>query len=434
MRGNRLLLWLALGAAAPTAAAQQAYLIRGARVVTVSGPVIENGSVLVQAGRIQEVGAEVAAPPGARVIDAHGLSVYPGLFDANSLLGMAAARETTMGDMTPELQAFASFHMEDGAVEMARANGVTEVLARTWQRGGAGGRVRPRAILTGQAAVMSLAGATPDARAIMRDAGVLLNFPSVGVLEYTDDERFAVVPWSATKKRLDKALSELGRFFADARAYMSRADSLTPEERGRTLPDLRLEAMLPVLRRERPLLIDVDNHVDIEAAVEFARRERVTPILMGAQEAWKLADYLKQNDVGVILAATHTVPEAEDDPVDIQHRTPAILHQKGVRFAIGSFGSAGLDSRHLPYQAGTAVGYGLPYDAALRSVTLAPAELLGVAGELGSIDPGKRAHLVVADGDILEVTTRIRYVFVDGRPVSLETEHDRSYETYRNRK
>lgn len=409
------------------AQAADVYVIQNGRIVTVSGPVIEKGSVMIRDGLIADVGPTVAVPPGAEVIDATGLTVYPGLFDANSGLGMAAAREITLGDLTPELQVYASFHMDDDAIEMARGNGVTQVLARPTQRSTGAARVRPRSLITGQGAVMELAGRTPDARAVRRDAGVTINFPSVGGLEYTADERFAVVPWSGTKKTVDKAMDDLTAFFARARVYMVRKEKASAANETDFVPDLRLEAMIPVLRGERPLLIDADTRVDIVNAVEFAKAERVTPILMAAQEAVLVADYLKQNGVRLILAGSYTVPEGEDDPVDLFHRAPAVLHEKGVSFALASFGPNGYDSRHLPYQAGTAVAYGLPYDVALRSVTLTPAEILGVADKLGSIDRGKRANLVVADGDILEVTTRITRMFVAGRPVDLESRFDAAY-------
>lgn len=435
MRGSAAL-GLAVVAVAGAAPARGAdlYVIQNARIVTVSGPVIEKGSVLIKDGLIADVGPSVAVPAGAEVIDAAGLTVFPGLFDANSGLGMAAARETTLGDLTPELQVYASFHMDDQDIEMARANGVTEVLARPTQRATGAARVRPKSLITGQAAVMELEGRTPDERAVRKDVGVSVNFPSVGGLEYTDDERFAVLTWSARKKTFDKALADLEAFFGEARAYMARKDQVAGEEGARFLPDLRLEALIPVLRGERPLLIDADTRADIVNAVEFAKVQRVTPILMAAQEAVLVADYLKQNGVALILAGSYTVPEGEDDPIDLFHRAPAVLHEKGIPFALGSFGPSGFDSRHLPYQAGTAVAYGLPYDVALRSVTLTPAEILGVADKLGSIEKGKRANLVVADGDILEATTRVKRMFIAGRPVDLETRFDDSYPTYAGRK
>jgi imidazolonepropionase-like amidohydrolase len=146
-----------------------------------------------------------------------------------------------------------------------------------------------------------------------------------------------------------------------------------------------------------------------------------------------MADFLAANHVRVILGSTQGLPPGEDDPVDIAGRTPAILQAKGVTFALSGRGTIGFDTRHLAYQAGNAVARGLAADAALRSITLTPAEILGVADQLGSIDKGKRANLAIADGDILDSRTRIKQVFIDGRPVGVETPESRLYEIYRNR-
>jgi imidazolonepropionase-like amidohydrolase len=435
MRASALVLVGAMAFGGSSAArGADAYVIRNARIHPVSGPVIEKGSVVIEDGIIADVGTNVTAPAAAQVIDATGLDVYPGLMDANSVLGMGEARETTMGDFLPELQVYASFHMEDNSIEMAVGNGVTHVLSRPFQRGAGNNRVRQRMLITGQAAVMDLEGWTPDERARRKDVGVVVNFPTVGSLEYSDDERFAVVPWSTRKKAYDKQVADLKAFFAQARAYMAPEEKLSADERAGFEPDLRLEAMIPVLKRERPLLFDADLRADIVAAVAFARSEKVTPILMSGEEAVLVADLLKQNDVTVILAPAYTVPEGEDDPIDLLHEAAAVLHQKGVRFAIAAHGSVGYDSRSLGYQAGTSVAYGLPYEVALRAVTLTPAEIFGVADKFGSIEKGKRANLVVARGDLLDVSSKVTHVFIAGRAVDLETRFDRSYATYAGRK
>jgi imidazolonepropionase-like amidohydrolase len=435
VRGSAILAGAAaLSLAVGSASAADVYVIRNARIHPVSGPVIEKGSVVIKDGLIADVGANVSAPAGAEAIDATGLDVYPGLMDANSGLGMGEARETAMGDFLPELQVYASFHMDDDNIEMAVENAVTHVLSRPYQRGAGNNRVRQRMLISGQAAVMDLEGWTPDERARRKDVGVVVNFPTVGSLEYSDDERFAVVPWSARKKAYDKQVADLKAFFAQARDYMARKEKLSATERAAFEPDLRLEAMIPVLKRERPLLLDADLRADIVAAIEFAKAEKVTPIVMSGEEAVMVADFLKQSDVTVILAPAYTVPEGEDDPIDLLHGAAAALYEKGVRFAIASHGSVGYDSRSLGYQAGTSVAYGLPYEVALRAVTLTPAEIFGVADMLGSIENGKRANIVVAQGDLLDVSSKVTHVFIAGRAVDLATRFDRSYATYAGRK
>jgi imidazolonepropionase-like amidohydrolase len=146
-----------------------------------------------------------------------------------------------------------------------------------------------------------------------------------------------------------------------------------------------------------------------------------------------VADFLKENKVRVILGPTQAVPEGEDDPVDMVYRTPGILQQKGVPFSLSSVSVPGLDSWDLPYQVGYAVAHGLSYEAGLRSVTLTPAEFLGVADLLGSIEKGKMANLVVAEGDIFDYTTKVQHIFIQGRPVSIGTHHTAEYEKYKSR-
>jgi hypothetical protein len=326
-----------------------------------------------------------------------------------------------MGELLPQLRAFWSFRFESDLVEMARANGVTHIVARPG-RTGAGGRLR-RGLIPGQAAVMNLSADGLEKSELRREGPIIVNFPSVGELEYTGDERFAVVPWSTTRKQYDKSLAELRRFFKGARAYAAAKPAVQ---------DLAFEAMLPVLRGERVTYLYADSAPDIRAAVEFGKAEGLNFVIESGAESAHVVDLLKANGVRVVLIATQAVPGGEDDPVDVMYRTPAILHAKGVTFALSTAGGVGgVDTRHLAYQAGNAVAHGLPWDVALRAITLAPAELLGLAQELGSLETGKRANLVLAEGDILEPSTRIRRVFIDGKDVSLETIQTRNYEKFR---
>jgi imidazolonepropionase-like amidohydrolase len=271
---------------------------------------------------------------------------------------------------------------------------------------------------------MNLSGWSTWESEVKRQGALVIEFPTVGPLEFSDDERFAIVPFSTTKAAYDRRVRDLKQLFARARAY--RTD-------GSALPDLKLEALQPVLRGELPVIIDANNRADIRAAVLFAKEEKLTFLLGGAAEAWHVADFLKENNVRVILGPSQAVPEGDDDPVDIMYRTAGILHQKGIPFAMSTMAMPGLDSWDLPYQVGYAVAHGLPYEAGLRSVTLTPAEFLGVADKLGSIEKGKMANLVVAEGDVFDYTTKIKHVFIQGRAISLDTHHTEEYERYKKR-
>jgi imidazolonepropionase-like amidohydrolase len=221
--------------------------------------------------------------------------------------------------------------------------------------------------------------------------------------------------------------TQLEAAMRDARAY---AATPSPD-----VPDLRWEAMRPVLSGELPLFIHANDAVAIEEALAFARHEQLKVVIVGGQEAWRLAAQLKQDDVAVIVGGTQVLPLRRHDPVDAAYANPAKLQAAGVRFAIASPGDGFSTSneRNLPYQAASAVAHGLPHDEGLKAVTLYPAQILGVADRLGSLDVGKEATLFVADGDPLEVTTQVLRVFIGGREVDLDNRHRRLYEKYQGK-
>lgn len=412
---------------------QGTYAIRNARIVTVSGPTIERGTVLIQDGYIAGVGERVPIPSGTRSIDARGLIVYPGLFDAHTRLGLTEIGRVTetndyseMGEYMPHLLAFTAVHVESEHIPVARVNGITHVLTSP-----AGGTI------PGQGAIISLAGWTPAEMEVKRHGAMLLEFPSLlrpgfqGFGGFFSQQRRG---YSELKKEYEKKVAELKELFARARHYLEAREE-TALQNGPAfspfLPDRQLEALAPVLKSEQPVLIQANNHVDIKNAVEFAKQEKLNYVLLGASDAWKVADFLKENQVRVILGPRQSLPLREDDSLDIVYRTPAILHEKGVPFALSTGDSS--DVRTLPYEVGNAVAHGLPYEAALRSVTLTPAEFLGVADQVGSIEKGKKANLVVADGDIFEYQTELKHLFINGQPVTLETKHTRLHQKYISR-
>jgi imidazolonepropionase-like amidohydrolase len=413
-----MILLILLFGLAWAASAQDSYIIQNAKIYTVSGPVIERGDVVIQQGIIAAVGPGLAVPAGAQRIDGRGLSVYPGLFDAHTILGMTEpTREMEMGALAPELLIFSSFRTSSARIPVARVNGVTHILSRP----------RITGIIPGQGAIMNLAGWTPEQMEIRRRGALILDYPSLGSLEFSADERYEIPSFSVARAQYEKRVGELKKLLAAARQYMKAPSAV---------PDLRLEALVPALRGELPVLITAGTRVDIRNAVEFARQENLNYILVGAVEAWKVVDFLKQNNVRVILGPSQTMPLGEDDPADAVYRTAALLHARGVPFAIATVGASGAtyaETHYLPYQAGLAVAYGLPYEAGLRSITLTPAEFLGIADKVGSIEKGKKANLAVADGDILECTTRIKHLFINGKPAPLETVFAREYEKYAHR-
>jgi imidazolonepropionase-like amidohydrolase len=421
-------LTVALLLCAPAAGAD-VIAIRGGRVLTVSGAVLENATVLVSEGRIAAVGAAVEVPPGATVVDASGRWVYPGMIDGLTTLGLteigsvAGSVDTTeTGDLNAHVRAWIALNPHSELIPVARANGVTAALAAP-----AGG------LLSGQSVLIRLAGTTPDALTIKAPAAMHAVYPTgrpepdmAKMFEEPELQTFEERQ-KDKKKNQEKDLRRLTHLLEDARAH---AASLGVTTRAPKV-DLALEALAPVARGEVPMVIRADAEADIRGAVAFARERKLKLIVAGGLEAWRCADALKAADAAVLLDVDR-LPRRQADPYDAAYANAAALHGAGVRFAIVSDDAS--MSRNLPYQAAMARAFGLPADAALRAITLSPAEIFGVADRMGSIEVGKDANLFVATGDIMDHRTSVTHVFIDGAPQSLETRHTRLYKEFKDRK
>lgn len=404
------------------AAGQETILIRNAYIHPVVGEEMPSGSVLIQGGKIAGVGAKLAAPKGATVIDAKGLHLYPGLINSATSMGLSeigAVRETNdtneLGDFNPQLRALIAVNPESEHIAVTRANGITSVV--TLPQGG---------IISGQGAMIHLDGWTWEEMSVKGDVVVRLNFPVIA----TASGEFSITRATAygeAKKRYDEQLEKLRLFFEDARRYekAKSAGSAVMQT------DPKLEAMLPVLAGRRPLLVMAQRERAILDAIAFARRERVKIILAEVREPGKALAEIVKDKIPVILGETHTLPLEEDAAYDSQYTLPAELHKAGVKFAFGSFDNQ--FARNVPYQAAAAVAFGLPKDVALKALTVHAAEIWGLGGQLGSIQEGKLADLILTDGDPLETRTQVRHLFIQGKPVSLDSKHTKLYEKYSRR-
>lgn len=413
---------LLYAAAAP---AQETLAIRGGTVHPLSGPEYV-GTVVVEGGLIAAAGPDVEAPAGATMIDAAGLHVYPGLFDAASRLGMTeiGAVDVTsdldeLGDFTPHLMARTAVHPSSELIPVARANGITHTMALPG--GGGGGS------FSGQGSVFNLDGWTIEEMEIEPGAVLVMGWPSIQTREF-DQSTFEVIdrPFEEAKEEYDRAVHRLERWLDGAREY-DRAVSGGAQVR----PDLRLEALARAVRGEVPVLARVDEERYIRDAVAFAQEQGLRLIIAGGAEAYKVADLLAENDIPVILGPTQSMPNGEDAPYDEPYANPGKLHAAGVQIALATFNAS--DSRTLPYEIAMSIPYGLPHDVALRAITINPAQILGLADRLGTIEQGKIANLIVTDGDPLEITTHIAHLIIDGREVSTMNKHRELYEKYRAR-
>lgn len=407
------------------------YVIRNARIVTVSGADIDNGTLVVRNGRIEAVGAgNVQSPAGAQEIEGRGLIVYPGMMDAGTGLGLveisavaATVDAAEVGEMNPHARAITAVNPYNTSVDVTRVSGVTSVA--TLPSGG---------IISGQAAVVNLNGTSPSEMALLPSAALVVDFPrtSVGFGPFAQQQQAGNIGEAARTR--DRQIERLRKMLRDAEAY-GRAHDAAARDKALPRPDTdnALAALVPFVRGERPVIFRADRERDIRAAVNFASEMKLRPIVLGGNDAWKAAPLLKERNVPVILTGTLDLPLREDDAYDVLYENAAKLAAAGVPFCI-STGDTGAHVRDLPFHAGMAAAFGLPRAEALKAVTLYPAQIMNVADRAGSIEVGKTANLVVTDGDLLEARTNVRHLFIGGRQIPLTSRHTLLYEQFKDRK
>ena len=410
------------------------YVIRNARIVTVSGADIENGALVISGGRITAIGASVSPPAGAQEIDARGLSVYPGMIDLGTNMGLTEISggapgtldTQEIGEMNPNIAAVWAINPHSSHFAVTRVAGVTSVLSLP-----AGG------VISGQGAIINLAGSSPREMAVVPQAALMVEFPRVGgggggFAAFLAAQQ-GITPDALTQR--DRRVEELRRMLRDAEAYGRAQDAYAKDPKNIPRPgtDLKLAALMPYARGERPVIFRAEREHDIRSAIRFAEEMKLKPIIIGASEGWKVAAFLKEKNVPVILDGVLNLPLREDDAYDSLYENAAKLQAAGVRFCI-STGDSGAHVRDLPFNAGMAAAYGLPKSEALKSVTLYPAQIMGVADRMGSIEQGKIANLVITDGDILEARTNIRHLFIAGRQIPLTSRHTMLNDQFKDRK
>lgn len=407
-------------------------VIEGGTVHPVTGdPYV--GRVVVEDGLIRAAGADIEPPAGARVLDAAGLHVYPGLFDAMSQVGLlevsavsATDDRAEMGTYNPHLRAATAVHPASAVIPVTRANGITHTM------------VAPRVddgVIAGQGALVHLAGWTIEEMAVDPAVAMIVAWPEIETRSFDFSTfSFRETPFKEAQEQAREQQDEL-RDWMDAARHYARAMASGSD---RVERDLKLEALARVLDGQ-PMVIQADAKRDIEAAVAFAEEQGVTMILAGGREAGEVKDLLAEKAIPVILGLTQSLPSNEDDPYDAPFRNAGELAAAGVTIAFasgagGGFGPGGPHvARTTPYEAGMAAAHGLAADEALRAMTLNPARIFGFEDRLGSIEVGKVANLIVTDGDPLAITTRIIALVIDGREVSTDNRHRQLYERYRAR-
>ena len=390
-----------------------AWAITNARIVTVSGPVIPKGTVVIRGNRIEAVGANVAIPSGVKPIDAGGATVMPGMIDASTDIGLNEPGVRNYDDVSEilpfdqMLRTRVAYRADSLAIPVARTEGITTVGVRP-----GGGTI------SGELPVMNLDGWTWEEATLRPAAGLALNFP--GAAGGRGGGGGGGGRGGAAPAAGPDPMKTLNQLLERARAYAK-----LPATRQ---IDWTLEPFLPVLDRRQALYVTANSEQNIRDAVAWAEKQNVRIVLQSGADVQRVAGLLKQHDIPVILTSILTLPPREDDFHAYPYQAPGVLAKAGVPFA---FSSGGFQfSRDVPFQAGRAVAWGLSKDEAIKALTLDAARILGVDSQVGSIEAGKVANLVVISGDPLEVRSQIRHVVIAGRDISLDNSHVALFKKY----
>lgn len=396
----------------------------GGTIHPVSGPAIEGGTVLFDAGKIVAVGRDLVLPANTETIDISGRHAYPGMIDGYTHLGLmeipmvrATNDHTETGRINPNAKAQVAVNPDSELIPVARSGGVLSVLS-----------VPGGGLISGTSALMQLDGWTWEEMTVKPVVGVHVRWPQMAPIYTWWQEMKAQEQIQAR----DKALEEIRQTFDEARSYAAACRACAE---GKGVPpdyNARWQSLIPVLEGKVPLVVDADEIQQIQSALAFAEREHVKVILLGGYDAPECAELIKQLDVPVVVGGVHRLPRRRDDPYDTPFTVPARLHQLGIKFCIAGADRASM-VRNLPYHAGTAAAYGLPADEALKAVTLYAAQIFGVADRLGSLEAGKDATLFVGTGDPLETPSQVTLAFVGGRKIDLNNRQQRLWEKYQEK-
>lgn len=389
-----------------------------------NGTVIENATIKINNGKIEEVGTNVSVPnSGAEVVDVNGKHVYPGLIHPSSTLGLqeiggirSMQDFNEIGDLNPSVRSIAAYNADSKIINTLRSNGI--LLAHSVPQG---------SLLGGQSTLVQLDGWNADDAAYRLDIGMNLYMPS---MLNRATGRFAALfamffpqQGDATKDAIVK-IEKIKEFFRQAKVYLESEHKEV---------NLKFEATRKLFSKQQKLFVHCNQVKQMLLAIDFVKEFGFDVVVVGASESWQIANLLKQNNVSVILSQMHDLPTLDDDDVDQPYKTPAVLQKAGVLFCINDDDPQNR-GRNLPFNAGTAVAYGLEKEAGVSAITLNTAKILGVDAVTGSIEKGKDANIIVSKGDILDMKSSVvEQAYIQGRKLELTDKHKQLYERYKHK-
>lgn len=397
----------------------QSILIIGATAHIGNGTVITNSAIGFDKGKINFVGdaASVNKTNYTTVIDATGKNLYPGFIAPNSTLGLgeidavkATLDEAERGDMNPNVRSIIAFNTESRVIESMRPNGV--LIAQITPRGG---------LISGTSSIAQFDAWNWEDAVLKEDDGVHINWPATDRRSFRGPDAGKVV----VNKNYATDIQQLSDFFNNAFAY----SQLKADEK-----NIKFEAVAGLFNGTKCLFINADNAQQISEAVKFVLNHHIQKmVIIGGEEAYKVSDLLRQNNVPVLLKRVHSLPNSEDEDVDLPYRLPKILTDAGLLVGLQAEGGGmeRMNTRNLPFYAGTAVGYGLTYEQGVALITLNNAKILGMDSSIGSLELGKDATLFVSVGDALDMkTNQVENAFIQGRALNLNSHQTELYNRY----
>ena len=404
--------------------------ITNGKLLTVSHGTIENGTLVIANGKIAAVGpaASVAIPSGATIVDAKGLTVYPGLIDPETNFGLTEiSADDSNNDLVestdtimPHMHVIDAFHAETELIPVARLNGITNAVVAP-----ANGNS-----ISGQDIFIQLYGRDRDQMVLGRDVALAMNFGAEQRRRGGRGAHGGGPQFPSTRMGL---ITQLRQNFLDAQDYMQKNEA-SDKKGEKPKRDLKMEALIPYLKGERPVVIGVNEGYDVETIMKLAEEFHLKVILNHLTHTQEILDKIASYKVPVIIGSIYEQPRA-GERYDAVYTLPAELARRGVKIAISSADAGGPvsshSSRNLPYAAGFAVAYGLPYDEALKAITLNVAEMFGYGDKLGSLDVGKTANVVLANGDPLDVRTDVKQVYIEGVAVPMVSRQTKLRDEYK---
>jgi len=410
----------------PAAPQKHPILLKNGFIHTVSNGVVK-GAILFENGKITRVAEFISPPAGAEVIDLEGKHVYPGFIAAISGIGLVEINAVAVtndhserGDFNPNVRANVAYNPDSEIIPTTRSNGV--LIANVAPSSG---------LVSGQSSIMMMDGWTWENATLSHPSGLHINWPQMGI---RTGGRFRTPPKKQAERR-QKALKALDDMIEQSRAYARLRQTKSRSAEDYHNEDLRLESMIAYVQGNLPIYIHANEVRQIEAAIHWAKRHDVKIIIVGGKDAWRTTDLLTENRIPIIYEVVTALPSRRFEDYDQAYKGPTLLNEAGVQFCIATAGSAGAAYRlrNLPNQAAMAAAYGLPKDAALRSITLSAAEILGIDNQVGSLDAGKDATLFIANGDPLEIRTNVLQAYIQGRKIDMGDRHKMLYEKYQKK-